>query len=254
MNQECLLSVQNARVRYGGVQAVSGVSFDVAEGSFVGLIGPNGAGKTTLIDAICGFCSSEGVFTFAGQRIDALRAFRRSRLGLARTFQAGELFDDLTVLENVLVGSYRGSLSGAFSEVIRCRQQRPSDEVLHALKMFHLEADANTEVQELPTGTRKLVAVARALASGPRLVLLDEPAAGLDSSESLELGRSLQALPPAGVSVVLVDHDIDLVLNVCEQIHVLDNGELIASGSSTEIQHDSRVRAAYLGTSEVGAK
>jgi ABC-type branched-subunit amino acid transport system ATPase component len=236
------------------VRAVDDVSFEVEVASFVGLIGPNGAGKTTLIDAVCGFCAAEGEFTFAGHRIDGIRAFRRARLGLARTFQAGELFDDLTVLENVLVGSYKGSFQGAAREIVRCRQRRPSEAVLQALDMFGLLEVAETEVQELSVGIRKLVTVARALASSPRLVLLDEPAAGLDSTESLQLGESLRALPRSGVSVVLVDHDIDLVLSVCEQIIVLDNGRLIASGTGAEIQSDQNVREAYLGAVEVGGK
>jgi branched-chain amino acid transport system ATP-binding protein len=244
---EALLSAHGIRVRYGGITAVDGVDLDVEEGCLAGLIGPNGAGKTTLIDAICGFCPAEGSIRFASDRIDRLPAYRRSRLGLARTFQAGELFDDLTVADNVMVGAARGSMRHAASEVLRCRAPRPGPEVVDRLAAVGLADAAGMIVRNLPAGLRKLVAVARALASGPRLILLDEPAAGLDEVESARLGEVLRGLPPSGTTVVLVDHDMGLVMGVCDIVHVLDTGRLIASGTGDSIRRDQAVREAYLG-------
>jgi len=243
-----LLSIRDLTVRYGGVIAVDSVSLDVEEGSFVGLIGPNGAGKTTLIDAVCGFCSCRGAVTFENERIDHLPAHARSRRGLARTFQAGELFDDLTVADNILVGSYRGSFAGAIGQIVRGRTQALSPELLDLLDRFGLVDERDREVRSLSVGMRKLVAVARALAARPRLVLLDEPAAGLDSTESHRLGETLLRLPDIGVTVVLVDHDVDLVLGVCDVVHVLDTGRVIASGPGDVIRSDPNVMEAYLGT------
>jgi branched-chain amino acid transport system ATP-binding protein len=244
-----LLSTAELTVRYGGVVAVDRVSLEIEEGSFVGLIGPNGAGKTTLIDAICGFVQCEGEVVFDGKRVDGLSAFQRARGGLARTFQAGELFDDLTVTDNVIVGSYRGSMKGAVREILRCRPALPSRQVREILDVFGLSDDMNREVQDLPVGSRKLVAVARALAGSPKLVLLDEPAAGLDSTESKNLGETLRRLPETGVTVLLVDHDVDLVLAACDIVHSLDAGQVIASGTGAEIRAHPRVMESYLGTS-----
>jgi ABC-type branched-subunit amino acid transport system ATPase component len=247
MSSSALLSVQGLSVHYGGVTAVDGVDLDVEDGSFVGLIGPNGAGKTTLIDAIGGFCRSAGAIDFLGRRITEMSAFRRSRLGIGRTFQGGELFDDLTVLDNVTVGSYRGSIRGAVGEVLRCRAAEVAPATLAGLDTFGLAEYANSVVRDLPVGLRKLVAVARALAARPRLLLLDEPAAGLDEIESARLGEALRGLPARGTTVMLVDHDMDLVMTVCDTVHVLDAGRIIASGTGAEVQADPLVREAYLG-------
>lgn len=246
-----ILSISELSVRYGGVVALDGVRLNIEKGSFVGLIGPNGAGKTTLIDAVCGFAQCKGSVVFDDRPIDGLSAFRRSRLGLARTFQAGELFDDLTVLDNIIVGSYRGSLKGVIGDVLRARSARPSDRVIEILDMLDLRDVTEQTVQDLPVGTRKLVAVARALAASPALVMLDEPAAGLDSSESRRLGKVLRQLPDAGVTVLLVDHDVDLVFEICDVVHAMDSGRVIASGSGDEIRVHPEVMESYLGTSAV---
>jgi branched-chain amino acid transport system ATP-binding protein len=248
---DALLSISDLTVRYSGVVAVDHVSLDIERGSFVGLIGPNGAGKTTLIDAVCGFAEYTGAVSFNGRPLDGLSAFQRSRLGLARTFQAGELFDDLTVIDNVMVGSYLGSMKGVIREVLRGRPTVPSRQVMEVLEMFELTREMKREVQDLPVGSRKLVAVARALAGSPQLILLDEPAAGLDSTESRHLGETLRRLPETGVTVMLVDHDIDLVLEVCELVHALDIGRVIASGDGAEIRTHPQVMESYLGTSSV---
>jgi branched-chain amino acid transport system ATP-binding protein len=253
MTNPPLLSLRGVSVRYGGVRAVDSADLDIEEGSLVGLIGPNGAGKTTLIDAIGGYCRSSGEIVFGGQGIGHLPAYRRSRLGLGRTFQAGELFDDLTVLDNVTVGSYRGSIRGAFGEIIRGRPQAPAPSLLGSLEAFGLSGHAQTAIRVLPVGLRKLVAVARACAANPRLLLLDEPAAGLDDTESARFGEALRKLSASGLTIVLVDHDMDLVMSVCGVVHVLDAGRIIASGTGAQIRADPAVQEAYLGLPVPGA-
>ncbi|MFI5958912.1 ABC transporter ATP-binding protein [Cryptosporangium sp. NPDC051539] len=247
-----LLEIQDLTVRYGAVVAVDDVSLDITAGTLVGLIGPNGAGKTTLIDAVCGFCPSRGRVTLGGRRIDVEPAFRRVRLGLARTFQAGELFDDLSVADNILLGSFRGRIVGAFREVLRCRPLRPGPDVLRIAELFGLSDVMDSVVGEVSVGTRKLVAVARALAGSPRILMLDEPAAGLDSTESKALGSVLRRLTETGLTLLLVDHDMDLVLDSCDAVHVLDSGRLIASGAGPDIRRNQRVVEAYLGAPTIG--
>ncbi len=221
---EPLLWVSDLSVTFGGVRAVSEVSFEVASESLHGLIGPNGAGKTTTLDALTGFVPHEGRVAFDGRDITALSPHDRARAGLVRTFQSLELFDDLTVRENCLVGG--------------------SDAPLDGLGLGDL---ADRLPRELSLGHRKLVALARALSSSPRLVLLDEPAAGLDSDESAQLGERLRAIVADGVTIVLIDHDMGLVLGVCDHVTVLDSGRVLASGSPSEIRGNPEVIDAYLG-------
>jgi branched-chain amino acid transport system ATP-binding protein len=210
------------------VRALAGVDLAVEPGQLVGLIGPNGAGKTTLVDAVCGFVPATGVVRFDGQPIEDLAPHRRARAGLARTWQSLELFDDLTVAENLAVAG-----SG----------------VAEALAATGLDDVADRLPTELSQGRRKLVGLARALAAGPTLLCLDEPAAGLDSDESLALGRRIRALVDGGLSVLLIDHDMGLVLGVSDHVVVLEFGRVIASGPPDEVRADERVVAAYLGAS-----
>lgn len=244
-----LLRVENLRVTYGGVVAVDDVSFTLEHG-VVGLIGPNGAGKTSLVDALSGYTRpAAGTVRFAGHDVTAAKPHRRARAGLTRTFQSVELFDDLTVEENLLVAAQRVSTLGALRDLLL--PARPVDRELIdlALSVFALQDVAGRYPAELSHGRRKLVGVARALAGRPKLVLLDEPAAGLDTQESIELGRSLRLLPEHGISVLLIDHDMELVLGVCERVLVLDFGRLIAAGPPSTILEDKQVLEAYLGTS-----
>jgi sulfate-transporting ATPase len=230
------LHVAGLTVTYGGVTAVNDVSFSVPAGSITGLIGPNGAGKTTAMDAVCGFTSCRGVVELDGRTLRGLAPHQRARLGLGRTFQGLDLYEDLTVEENVVVGQY---VAGP----------RASAEHLGAvLATLHLSAERERSVRELSQGQRQLVSVARALAGQPSVLLLDEPAAGLDSSESEWLATRLRAVRDSGVTVLLVDHDVNLVLGLCDEIHVLDFGSLIASGPPAEIRTDQAVTAAYLGS------
>jgi ABC-type branched-subunit amino acid transport system ATPase component/branched-subunit amino acid ABC-type transport system permease component len=234
-----VLRLCDVGVRFGSVVAVAGVSLDVREGLIVGLIGPNGAGKTTLIDVISGFTSATGTVEFGGAALDGLPPYRRIRRGLGRTFQGVELYDDLTVEENISVGQtaarHRAESAGG---------PRPLDELL---ELLHLGDVRERPVKELSAGYRQLVSVGRALAGRPRLLLLDEPAGGLDNDESLWLGERLRDVRDSGVTVVMVDHDMHLVLGVCDVVHVLDLGVLIASGTPDEVRADPRVTAAYLG-------
>jgi branched-chain amino acid transport system ATP-binding protein len=247
-----LLTVTGLGVPYGGVRAVDGVDLTVAEGRVVGLIGPNGAGKTSTIDALTGYHPpSAGSIAFDGRDITRMRPHLRARGGLARTFQSVELFDDLTVDENLLVAADHVGVLAALRDLLLPVRQPSRDDVDWALELCGLRDVADRRPTELSHGRRKLVGVARALARRPKLVLLDEPAAGLDTDESLELGRRLRTLPEAGVSVLLVDHDMGLVLSVCDEVVVLDFGRRIAHGTPDEIRADPAVVAAYLGGGEL---
>jgi ABC-type branched-subunit amino acid transport system ATPase component/ABC-type branched-subunit amino acid transport system permease subunit len=235
-----LLAVSGLTVRYGGVVAVNDLSFTVPEGSITGLIGPNGAGKTTTMDAICGFADGGGTIELSGRRLHGLLPHRRAALGLGRTFQGTGLYEDLTVEENVVVGQ----------QVARDRGPGQVTAILSALGVAAL---GGRRVSELSQGQRQLVSVAKALAGQPRLLLLDEPAAGLDSSESLWLAERLRGVRDTGVTILLIDHDMSLVLGLCDEIHVLDFGALIASGGPDAIRGDQRVAGAYLGATHAKA-
>jgi ABC-type branched-subunit amino acid transport system ATPase component/ABC-type branched-subunit amino acid transport system permease subunit len=244
---EPVLSVNGVTVQYGEVVAVMDASIEVPEGLIVGLIGPNGAGKTTLVDAITGFAPCSGRVSLMGTELEGLAPHQRVLAGLGRTFQGIDLYEDLNILENVMVGemaarAHHGDTGGPSVEEL-CRSLGLGD-------------DLERPVGELSQGQRQLVSIARALAGRPKVLLLDEPAGGLDTEESLWLGDRLRAVRDSGVTILLIDHDMHLVLSVCDLIHVLDIGEVIASGPPDAIRRDPKVTAAYLGDShdaEVGA-
>ena len=244
-----LLEIRELTVRYGGVTAVDAVSFAVPTASIFGLIGPNGAGKTSLVDALTGYTPvSSGHIAFEGAEINRLRAYQRARLGLARTFQSVELFDDLTVEENLMVANERVGAGRAARDLFLPRRRFDRTTVEWALSTCGVADVAPRRPSEISHGQRKLVSVARALAQRPRLVLLDEPAAGLDTDESAELGACLRSLPDEhGVTVLLIDHDMGLVLEVSDLVHVIDFGRSIAEGPPSAIREDRRVIEAYLG-------
>lgn len=242
------LRVANLTVHHGGLVALHDVSLSVPAGEIAGLIGPNGAGKTTFIDTLSGFTApTSGRIELDGEPIDALGPHERARRGLVRTFQSLELFDDLTVRENLLVAAQRPGRWSLLGDLIRARRPEPEvvDEVLSQLDLGSVR---ERRTDELSNGQRHLVALGRALVARPRLLLLDEPAAGLDTRETAELGKILRTLPGTGVTVLLVDHDMSIVLGVCDTVHVVDFGGLIASGTPARIRNDPMVISAYLGT------
>ena len=231
-----LLEIRGVRVRFGGVMAVGGVDLDVQAGEITGLIGPNGAGKTTLFNVISGMQDpTAGMVSVNGVDISHESPHRRAKRGLARTFQRLELFASLTVRDNVRVAAELASLTNIDSTVNRL------------LEKVGVSDLADKTAGELPTGSARLVEIARALATGPQLLLLDEPASGLDDSASDRLGKLLRELTGEGLGVLLVEHDMSLVMRVCDSIYVLDLGMIIAHGTPESIQRDPDVLQAYLG-------
>jgi branched-chain amino acid transport system ATP-binding protein len=246
------LEVTGLTVSYGGLRAVNDVSLSVSQGSLVGLIGPNGAGKTSLIDALTGFVDAQGSINFHGQRLEGRPAHARARAGLARTWQSLELFEDLSVAENLQVAMGRPTALGIARDLLGIRPASSTLATLGAtLETLDLTRFADARPADLSQGQRKLVGIARALAPQPRLLLLDEPAAGLNTMESQRLGRQLRRIVEGGIDILLVDHDMGLILNVCNDIYVVDFGTVIAHGPPAAIRSDGRVIAAYLGPSAV---
>jgi branched-chain amino acid transport system ATP-binding protein len=248
-----LLAVQGLTVRYGSATAVSQATLTVEAGQLVGLIGPNGAGKTSLLDAVTGFTPiAEGKISFAGQDITRLPAHDRARLGLRRTWQAMELFDELSVLDNIEVSLRSLRWWEAALDIAAPRRRKPAQAARKALETMGLSDVADKTPPEISNSTRALVGVARALAAEPPLVLLDEPAASLDAEETRILGSRLRELVEQGISILLIDHDVGMMMTICDLLHVLDFGRIIASGSCSQVRDDPAVIAAYLGQSITG--
>jgi branched-chain amino acid transport system ATP-binding protein len=242
-----VLRATEVSVRFGGVQALADVDLEVGDGELVGLIGPNGAGKTTFVDAVTGFVPYSGRIELDAGDLERLSPHSRAVRGLARTWQSTELFDDLTVRENLAVASRRPSLWQVAKELFGTTAT-DSGAVDDALELVELGWAAELMPGDLSQGQRKLVGVARAIVMEPRLLCLDEPAAGLDTGESEELGRQLRALADKGHSMLLIDHDMGFVLSVCDRIYVLEFGKVIATGPPASVRQDKRVITAYLGS------
>jgi branched-chain amino acid transport system ATP-binding protein len=238
-----LLEVDAATVRFGGNVALDDVSLAAEPGVVTGLIGPNGAGKTTLFNVITGLLPpNRGRVRLDGRDVTRVSPTRRARRGLARTFQRLELFSLLSVRENIRVAA---DVRKGWSH----DKDDPAEVVEAIIERVGLTRVADARVDSLPTGQCRLVELGRCLATKPKVLLLDEPASGQDETETIEFARLLRQLAADGVAVVLVEHDVALVMDVCTQVHVLDFGRIIASGTPNEIQTDEAVLAAYLGTS-----
>jgi branched-chain amino acid transport system ATP-binding protein len=237
-----LLSTEDVVVRFGGLRALSDANVDVDVGRVTGLIGPNGAGKTTLFNVITGLQEpTAGRVRLDGVDITGRSPYKRARMGIARTFQKLEAFSSLSALENVLVAAEQRKAW----DRSRYQPRQVADDLLARVGISDV---ADYMVGTLPTGTARLVELARALATKPRVLLLDEPSSGLNEEETSGMARLLRDLVADGLAVLLVEHDMSFVMGTCEVIYVLDFGQVIATGTPVDIQADARVRAAYLGS------
>ncbi len=254
-----LLQIRNLNKRFAGVQAIFDLSFEVTRGSVTSIIGPNGAGKTTLINMISGvFSPSDGDILFNGKSLKGLKPHQVAARGIARTFQTVELFGKMTVHENVMLGRHLKSRKGLLSAAFRLpgvfREEADiRARALSVLERVGIAGYAHMKAANLPLGEQKLLEVARALASEPKLLLLDEPAAGLNEVETRKAGEMIMGLSKQGVTVILVEHDMKMVMSISDEILVLNYGAKIAEGPPVSIRTDPGVIKAYLGDDDISS-
>jgi len=248
-----MLRVENITQIFGGITALRNVSFSVAKGEIKGVIGPNGAGKTTLFNIITGiYRQTAGNVFLADKKITHFPPERLARRGMVRTFQNVELFGRMSVLENVMIGLHTKSRCGILSSALKLptairEERRIRQKALDCLEFAGITKHASETADNLPFGKCRLLEIARAMALEPAIILLDEPAAGLNARETADLGHLIQRIRNTGVTVVLVEHDMELVMDICDSILVLNLGEKLAEGTPLEIQENQKVITAYLG-------
>ena len=249
-----LLKVDNVSMIFGGLRAVSNLSMHIDEGELIGLIGPNGAGKTTAFNMITGvYTPTEGKVYFNGQQSSGKKSYQVTQMGMARTFQNIRLFSELSVIDNVKIAYNMHVTYNLADAIIRDGKYLSEEEfitqkALDLLKIFHLEEEAHEVAKNLPYGKQRRLEIARALATEPKLLLLDEPAAGMNPQETKELMEMIRWIRKEfNLSILLIEHDMGLVMGVCERIYVLEYGMKIAEGTPEEIKHNKRVIEAYLG-------
>ena len=249
-----LLKVDNVSMIFGGLRAVSNLSMYINKGELIGLIGPNGAGKTTAFNMITGvYTPSEGDVYFNGLKSSGKKSYQVTQLGMARTFQNIRLFSELSVIDNVKIAYNMHVTYNLVDAIIRDKKYLNEEDfitqkAMDLLKIFHLEGEANEVAKNLPYGKQRRLEIARALATEPKLLLLDEPAAGMNPQETHELMEMIRWIREKfDLSILLIEHDMGLVMGVCERIYVLEYGMKIAEGTPEEIKHNSRVIEAYLG-------
>ena len=250
-----MLKAENVTIRFGGLTAVNNVSLEIDKKQIYGLIGPNGAGKTTFFNCISGVYNPEGKVSFNGQDMQGRRCFQFNEAGMARTYQVINLFRRMSVVENVMVGMHARLDAKLFDAILRTPKQRREEQEALArawdlLDFVGLKQKGNNPAGSLSYGEQRLLEIVRGLASNPKLILLDEPAAGMNSTEKRELDKVLNRILERDVIVLMVEHDMRLVMGVCDYIFVLYNGTLLAQGVPEEVQNNPEVIAAYLGGDE----